>query len=209
MSPNSRLSCRYCGQDHRIVGLQSGEKAHCVRCGTVLAQRSRLGPDTALVFSITGLVLALPAAFLTFVSAGKLGAVRISLLFTGVGSLWDGGMRSLAVLVFLCGWLIPFTLLCVLATAGCRSRLSIAIDPAGFLSRSSRVLEHWAIPEVQVLAVLVAFMKLGSVVNVTIGPGFWCYCAMAVSLLIAQHSCDLDTLAACTRATGTGSARPS
>jgi paraquat-inducible protein A len=70
-----------------------------------------------------------------------------------------------------------------------------------FLFRVARVLQHWAIPEVQVLAILVALMKLGSVVEVTIGPGFWCYCAMALSLLIAQHSFDFDS-AATTHSTG-------
>ena len=35
-----------------------------MRCEAVLAQGTRLGPDTALVFSITGLVFALPAALL-------------------------------------------------------------------------------------------------------------------------------------------------
>jgi paraquat-inducible protein A len=50
------------------------------------------------------------------------------------------------------------------------------------------LLGHWAIPEVQVLAVLVAFMKLRSVVDIKIGPGFWCYSAMALSLLMAQRS---------------------
>ena len=43
------------------------------------------------------------------------------------------------------------------------------------------------------MAVLVVLMKLGSVVEVTIGLGFWCYCAMALSLLIAQHSFDFDS----------------
>jgi paraquat-inducible protein A len=208
MSPTHRLSCHVCGQEHRIVELLSGEKAHCVRCGAVLAERSRLGPDTALVFSITGLVLAPSAALLTFVSAGKLGAVRISHLFTGVGSLWEGGMRSLAVLVLLCGGLVPFTLLVVLAAACTRSRLGLVVDRLGALSRTAHVLEHWAIPEVQVLAVLVAFMKLGSVVNVKIGPGFWCYSAMAVSLLIAQHSFDSDFVTGPTRTNEPESAAP-
>jgi paraquat-inducible protein A len=65
---------------------------------------------------------------------------------------------------------------------------------AGFepLVRIAGFLEHWAIPEVQVLAVLVAYMKLGSVVNVSFGPGFWCYGAMALSLLAAQHSLVLE-----------------
>ena len=163
-----------------------------MRCEAVLAQGTRLGPDTALVFSITGLVFALPAALLPFVSAGKLGDERISLLFTGVWNLWDGGMCPLAILVFLCGGLLPFALLATLAVLHASSRLSWQGDFRP-LFHVARVLQHWAIPEVQVLAVLVALMKLGSLVEVTIGPGFWCYCAMALSLLIAQHSFDFDS----------------
>ena len=94
-----------------------------MRCATVLAQGSRLGPDTALVFALTGLILALPASLLTFVSAGKLGAERMSSLFTGVASLWGGGMRLLAVLVLLCGGLIPFALLAALAVVNAPERL--------------------------------------------------------------------------------------
>ena len=71
----------------------------------------------------------------------------------------------------------------------------MAVKPVdmGYLLRAARLLEHWAIPEVQVLAVLVALMKLGSVVSVSVGPGFYCYCGMAMALLIAEHSFDFDT----------------
>lgn len=153
-----------------------------MRCHSVLSRGVRAGPDLALVFSITGLTLVLPAALLPFVSANSLGDERTSLLFTGVGALWDGGMRSLAILVFLFGGLFPLTLLATVAGLRLRSRLG------RFLLPVARALEHWAIPEVQVLAVLVAIMKLGSVIDLRIGPGFWCYCAMALSLLIAVHS---------------------
>ena len=193
MDSTARLTCHLCGQEHRPLHLEPGEKALCVRCAAVLAQGARLGPDTALVFSITGLLFAVPAALLPFVSAGKLGDERISLLFTGVWSLWDRGMGPLAMLVFLCGGLVPFAHLATLAILHASSRLNWHHDDLRFLFRVARVLQHWAIPEVQVLAILVALMKLGSVVEVTIGPGFWCYCAMALSLLIAQHSFDFDS----------------
>jgi paraquat-inducible protein A len=50
-------------------------------------------------------------------------------------------------------------------------------------------------PEVQVLAVLVALTKLGHVVDVTIGWGFWCYAAMSVALLFAWRGVDVDSVA--------------
>jgi paraquat-inducible protein A len=197
MGPNENLTCHLCGQDHRPTRLAPGEKALCTRCGTLLAKGGRFGPEAALVFSVTGLILALPAALLPFVGAGKLGNERVSLVLTGVEALWGGGMKMVAVVVLLCGGLLPVTLLAVLALIHAPQRLGWQTDTTGRLRRCARILEHWAIPEVQVLAVLVALMKLGSVVEVTIGPGFWCYCAMALSLILAQQSFhfDVDTSA--------------
>ena len=195
MDQNARLTCRLCGQEHGPVRLEPGEKALCVRCGAVLAQGTRFGPDTVLVFSLTGLVLAVPAVVLPFIGAGKLGDERISLLFTGVASLWDGGMRALAVLVFLCGGLLPLLLLATLTVLHAPAHLGWPAAHLRPLFRTAQVLAQWAIPEVQVLAVFVALMKLGRLVNVTIGPGFWCYCAMALSLLIAQRSFDFEPTA--------------
>jgi paraquat-inducible protein A len=192
MRQDDSLTCHLCGQDHRPVHLKPGEKARCVRCGAVLAQGTRSGSDAALVFSITGLILLVPAVLLPFVSAGKLGDERVSLLFTGAGQLWHGGMRSLAALVVICGGFLPLVLLATLAVLHLPPRPGWTPTGYGYLFRIARVLEHWAIPEVQVLAVLVALMKLGSVVDVTIGPGFWCYCGMALFLLLAEHSFDFD-----------------
>jgi paraquat-inducible protein A len=166
-----------------------------VRCDSVLLRGVRAGSETALVFSLTGLALAAPATLLPFVSAGLSGGERISLLFTGVRRLWDEGMQPLAVLVFLCGGLLPFAFLGSLAILHAPSGLGWKRADLRLLERAAGVLGHWAIPEVQVLAVLVALMKLGSVVDVTIGPGFWCYCAMVLSLLIAHRSSEFDPTA--------------
>jgi len=169
------------------VRLQQGEKAVCRRCNSLVALSPRFGPDAPLAFATAGLIFLIPAVLLPFVGASELGDKRISLLLTGVSSLWDGQLRALATLVLLCGAFLPFTLLIVLITL---------YGPEGFgrrtvgeqrLVRAAKILSRWSFPEVQVLAVLVGVVKLGSLVHLDLGPGFWCYCGMAVSLLAAVH----------------------
>ena len=190
MSPNALSTCPACGLAHRVVPLQPGEKALCVRCDSLLVRGTRAGPDTVLAFALTGLVFAAPAILLPFISAGVSGNERLSLLFTGVDSLWDGGMRTLAALVFLCGGLLPIVMLVALALLHAPARWQGRRAFVPLLQRAAPLIGHWAMPEVQVLAVLVALAKLGGSVKLTIGPGFWCYCAMTLALLLAQHFSD-------------------
>ncbi len=180
----TRLNCPLCGQVHHPVPLAPGERALCVRCGTVLARRSRWGGDAPLVFAVTGLLLAAPALLLPFVSAGKFGQFREGVLLTGVEGLWDNGMPLLGTWVLLCGVVVPVAVLAVLAVELWRVQFAGAA-PSETVLRAAHAIGYWAMPEVQVLAVLVALTKLGSLVDVTIGAGFWCYIAMSLSLLLA------------------------
>jgi paraquat-inducible protein A len=196
MAQNALLTCPLCGKGHHSVRLAPGEKAHCARCDTVLAVGRRWSADAPIVFCVTGLILAVPSCFLPFVRAGNLGAERVSTLLTGVGALWDNGMRALALLVLLCGCLTPIALLGTLAALKAPESVARFVGSQRALSRAAQALELCAIPEVQVLAVLVALTKLGSVVSVSIGAGFWCYCAMSLSLLLAQRGFDFKSLGA-------------
>ena len=187
-SLSARLTCPLCGQDHQLIPLAPGQRALCVRCGAVLARGSRFGRDAALVFTLTGLILAGPALFLPFITAGKFGQERGGLLLTGVEGLWDNGMRLLGIWVLFCGTLVPIVLLGVLAGGLLRERFGRSQNAGDVLARTAHAMSYWAIPEVQVLAVLVALIKLGSLVDVTIGPGFWCYAGLSVSLLAGWRS---------------------
>jgi paraquat-inducible protein A len=165
-----------------------------VRCDSVLARGKHFGRDAALAFSVAGLILAIPASLLPFITAGKFGDQRVSTLFTGVAALWDDGMRMIAMLVMLCGGLIPLGMLMAMTVILSPERIRRLVGSTEALARMAGQMERWAIPEVQVLAVLVALLKLGSVVNVKLGPGFWCYCGTAFLLLFAVRGFDFETL---------------
>ena len=64
-----------------------------------------------------------------------------------------------------------------------------------FIVRWLRALELWSIPEVYLLAVLVAFIKLDSLAQAEPAPGLWCQAGMSLALLIAWRRFDVDAAA--------------
>jgi paraquat-inducible protein A len=192
-SRQEHFTCRECGHEHKPVLLAHGEKALCVRCNSLLAKRGWFGRDASLAFTVTALLLVLPSLLLPFVTVSKLGSEQVSFLFTGVSVVWGDGMHLLAVWVLLCGGLAPIFLLFSLTGILLPHRLGWKPIETECLLRAARAVAYWAIPEVQVLAVLVALAKLGHVVQVGLGPGFWCYAALAVMTLLAWRGFELDS----------------
>src|SRR5437762_5247549 len=111
------LRCPLCGQAHRATALKRGQRALCVRCGTVIAEHGRLGGKNAtLALALAGLFLAIPSLMLPFVTLEKFGRVRMTVLTAGFEGFWGHGFESLGVWVLLCGTLAPFGLLVLMTT---------------------------------------------------------------------------------------------
>lgn len=181
MSPaaSTPLTCRLCGCVHQPVALAAGETARCVRCNHPLATARRGSKHAPAALAVAGLIFAAPAALLPFMTIEKYGGARSGNFLTGVASLNENGMPFLAVWVLVCGGFAPILLLAGLAASR---------RYPDHAQRWGRVLAHWAMPEVYVLAVLVALTRLGRIVQVELNAGLWCYTAMSLALLVAWQA---------------------
>ncbi|MET0261785.1 MAG: paraquat-inducible protein A [Rariglobus sp.] len=179
------LTCPLCGHDHALIPLARGERAKCVRCDALMASHPRGGPHTAPALALTGLLLAIPAAALPFLTVDKFGNVRSGSFVSSLEGLRDYDMSLLALWVLICGALTPLFLLAALVISRWQPERARQFGHA---------LAHWSMPEVYVLGVLVALTRLGSIVDVEINAGFWCYVGMSVALLLAWRAFRLENL---------------
>jgi paraquat-inducible protein A len=191
----SILACPWCGQLHTRVPLRPGDVCQCVRCSAQLAIGRASNWQVTLAWVLTALALWAPANFLPIVAVSRLGNAHESLLFTGVLSLWHHGMPWVAVLVALCGIVAPLLLLLSLTALLVPIVLRRPSARLRFLVRWLHALELWSIPEVYLLGVLVAFIKLGSVVRAEPTAGLWCHAGMALALFVAWRRFDIDAAA--------------
>jgi paraquat-inducible protein A len=181
-APCDVLVCPICDQRHDRPVLRPGEAAACARCGTRLLRRGWLDGRGRTPFLLAAWCLALAAAVTPYVTLGKLGREHAGTVADPGAGLWNFNYATLAALVWFCGLFAPLGVLLVRSLGLSGPATTPAARGARWVGDQ---VAFWAMPEVQVLGTLVAFFKLGEVVDVAVGPGLWCYGAAAACLLAA------------------------
>lgn len=186
--------CPSCGLPQKRIELRPHETSRCLRCDHVLARTLPTQHRATLAWTVTGLVLALPSLLLPLATVDQLASHHDGLLLSSTSTL-ALSMPLLALLVLFCAVIAPILLLIT---------ITIILYPLVFGIPSPRLLpllrivhhcQEWSMPEVQLLAVLVAFIKLGSLVEAHITAGLWCYAAMSLTLIVASRRFVPDDIA--------------
>jgi paraquat-inducible protein A len=186
--PAGLVECHECGLFLRARTPPPGGKAECPRCGATLYRNTGRGIDHAIALNIAGLLLLAIANIFPFMSFKLEGREQISNLITGVMEFLDQGLWPLAVLVFSVTILIPFArlagTLCVLIPVrlGRRPRYLPA------LFRIIELMHPWAMVEVFMLGVLVAYVKLTDLATLEFGPALFAFAALIFVLGAAESS---------------------
>ena len=180
------VACHDCDEVHRVPELPDGGTAVCTRCGGVMFRHRASSIEHALALNVAALALFGVANLFPLMTMRLGGHAVATTLPKGVTALHDSGMWALAGLVFLAAILVP-----LLKLVG--SAWILGLARAGRLTRAQApvfrlvgLLHPWAMTEVYLLGLVVAWVKLRELAAIELGVGLFAFVALILVMIWAE-----------------------
>lgn len=195
MSSPTLRGCPACALVQTIPRLARGQVARCARCGVRLADGWPTGARNARAWhaACAALLLYPLAVSLPILRFERLGRVSENSVWSGSLGLIAEGEAALGLVVFLCSIVIPLAKLLTLVVLVRRPQ---AWSPPR-RARAWRTLElcgRFGMLDVLLVSILVAWLELGSWVEVSPGPAAVAFGACVLCSLLASAWFDPHTL---------------
>jgi len=189
-----RVACPDCDLLHAAMPLADGEDARCVRCGTALPLPRTAAPAGTVALVMTAATLFAVAVAEPLMSLSDLGQRTTTSLTQSVATMWASGSPLAAALVSIFAIAAPAFHLSLLTAAGLGGLRSSVPRWAATLARAARAVAPWAMPEVMLLATLVAYVKIAQLANAAPGIGMYATGGVSALLMFTRNTADLPTL---------------
>ena len=194
LTPARLRECHDCTQLQVIPPLPPGARAVCLRCDAVLRHTHRDPLGLPLALNITALILFIVAVGSTLMVVSRVGQSHTADLFSGPVGLEDSGMWELSAVILFTTFAAPLAKLVATTTVllGAHSG-----EPPpwlrGWFFWANR-LRPWSMIEVYLLGVFVAFTRLGTEVNIELGPALYALAALMVVMIAADYCLDREAV---------------
>ena len=179
--------CGCCGLLQRVPPVPARARARCARCRTEIpvGRSGALGNQRAGALALSALLLYPLAVTLPILEIEKFGHHKESSIVEGVVSLLAGGQWFLGVIVLLCSIVLPLGKLLCLAALSTGAK-ALQQEHRAFTYHLLEWTGRWGMLDVLLVAVLVAALKLGDLVEVQAGEGAVAFCIVVVLSLLAS-----------------------
>jgi paraquat-inducible protein A len=178
--------CHDCDLLVEVGSLPPGTSARCRRCGALLVASKHDPARRALSLYMAALVLWAVSNAFPFMTLRLEGREQPSVLLSGALSLYHDGLWQLAIIVVL--FVIVFPLGKILLNLFVL--LSLYLDwPHRHIAPLFRMVEKlrpWAMTEVFLLGVLVAYAKLLDIADIEIGPSMIAFVLLIIAVAAAD-----------------------
>ncbi len=184
------VGCPDCGTRQRLPSARPATVTHCITCDATIERTHGRSVPAALACSLATLLLLIPANLSLFLRTDALGVSRSSHLASAAGAMLGDGLPLLALAVLLFVVIFPlvrFALLSAVLGLLAYGR----VEPwMGRAFRWSNRLETWAMPDVFLLGLAVAYARLAASIAVRVGPGAIAFIAAGVLSLVVRATLD-------------------
>lgn len=162
----------------------------CGRCNTELERSTGRSLDAALVCSAATFLLLLPANLLPFLTTSTLGVSRQSRLISSGHAMWNEGWPLLGTVIALFVVVLPLIRFGLLTVVLGAVRLGLRPRWLGRAFRLANALQTWAMPDVFLLGLWIAYARLSAVVFTVVGAGAFCFIAAGLLALCTRATLD-------------------
>jgi paraquat-inducible protein A len=179
----SWIGCSQCGA---VQASAPAPVRRCRVCRSELERRTGRSLDGALALSAATLLLLAPANLAPFLSATVLGVTRESRLVSGPAELWREGWPALATLVAFVTVVAPILRFALLTAALGAVRLGRRDRWIGPVFRWADRLQPWAMADVAMLALWIAYTRLNASASTHLGLGGACFVGAGLLTLFVR-----------------------
>ena len=184
------LACHECGTVHRLPAMPNDTVARCVACDAKIYIRFEATIERTLALYLAALALFLVANAFPIMSMAIAGQTNASTILDSAKALYDDGMWPLALAVGLAGCVIPLAK--ILGMLAVLIPLHLGRQPrwvfGGF--RWVERFQTWAMMEVYLLGVIVAYVKMQDLATVHVGIAMYAFIGTIVLLAAADARFD-------------------
>lgn len=194
-APDSTMrECPECGLFQDVPAMRPGMVAECGRCGALLRRRRRDALGTTLALSVTGVALFTIAATHPLLGLSLAGQQTQASLTSLPGAFRDQGIWELGWVVLATTMLAPLLKLGLTAGVLIGLRTRMAPSTLAALARWRRTLTPWAMIEVFLLGVFVAYTRLTALAQVEVGVALYALGALMLVMVAADAWLDEHAL---------------
>ena len=177
----SRIVCHECDLLVGVPRLPMGRKAFCPRCNYLLAANRPSAQNRVFAFAVAGLMFLLLANAFPFLGFSAKGQGNAVTLLGSVAILVTENFPLLAAIVFASIIVIPAAVLVGVVYVSTSLSLGKLLPGTKAILRWVLLLVPWSMAEIFLIGILVSFIKIVAIAEVTLGLSFWSYVLFSVS----------------------------
>lgn len=179
------MVCHECDLLIGVPSLESGQKAYCPRCNFLLVANRPHALAMVYAFAAAALFFLALSTMFPFLSFSASGQERTVTLLQSILTLFTD-LPALAGIIFVSIVVIPAAFLIGATYVSVALRRNRLLPGTITVLRWVLMLMPWSMAEIFLIGILVSFVKIVSIADVSLGTSFWSYVLFTVCMTVVM-----------------------